>query len=258
MIDETDLQAVVKEKPSDDCVKGLYIDQNLDTKSIAEMYGLHYSTIRNIVRRLGLTKSRKDVSASMVNRHFLKYGIYHPSQRPDVLKKTSIKAEYRGNNFKSITELAFALHLDKIGHTWYYEEMMVPYVDMLSGKRRVYVIDFTVIDDDGKVCWVETKPHNFMIPDDKRIYASRRAEESGVEYRGLTDPERELIWETIHSGFNFDQVQFIQRTPRSTSTKITYYFKSEAEALDFELEGWRQFVRPTNQGALWKKILVRR
>lgn len=252
--------ATVKEKPSDVAVKQLYLNENLDAKTISEMHGLHFNTIRNITRRLGLKKSREQISASMVQRHLLQHGIRHPAQRPDVIKKTSIslnKASYRNESFKSITELGFALYLDKIGKEWYYEEMRVPYVDMLNGTQRIYIIDFTVITDD-KVNWIEIKPNNNMIPDDKRIYASRRAEQAGVIYRGLTEQERELIWDTVYDGFNFDKVEFHYRSPRSTSAKITYYFKSEIEAATFEMDGWRQLTKPTNRGALWKKILVRK
>jgi len=250
----------VKEKPNDDIVRKLYLEDNLDTKTIAEMWGLHFNTIRNIVRRLKLQKSRTKISSSMMQRHLLKHGVRHPAQRPEVIKKTSIslnKASYRGNCFKSITELGFALYLDKKGIEWHYEEMRIPYVDMLYGKQRIYVIDFTVVDNNN-IYWIEIKPNNEMIPDDKRIYASRRAEEAGVTYRGLTDLERKALWETIYEGFNFHEVEFLHRTPRSISTKITYYFKTEQEALKFQLDGWRQFSKPTSRGALWKKTLIKK
>jgi len=248
-----------KIKPTEDEIRSLYIDQNLDSKSIAEIYGLHYNTVRSIIRRLQLTKTRKSVAHSMSNRHFLKYGLKHPAQRQDVLKKTSIslnKASYKGYDYKSITELGYALYLDKLGKEWYYEEMTVPYADMMTGKRRLYTIDFTVISED-KVSWVEIKPNNEMIPEDKRIYASRRAEESNIEYRGLTDQERDELWQCITEGYNFDQVKFTYRTPRSTSHKITYYFKSKSEACEYKLDGWKEFTQPSNTGALWKKILVK-
>lgn len=250
----------LKNKPSDDVITDLYISKNLDTKTIAEMYGLHYNTIRNIVRRLHLKKSNKLVSASMMSRHLSKYGIRHPAQRHDVVKKTSMslnKAIYKNINFKSITELGYALYLDKNNIEWYYEEMHVPYVDMIKGTRRTYVIDFTIIID-NQVHWVEIKPNNLMIPEDKRIYASRRAEESGIIYRGLFDEERKSIWEMVEMGYNFNLVEFVHRTPRSSSTKITYYFKTEQEATDYTMDGWKQFAKPTNNGALWKKILIRK
>lgn len=249
---------VVKKTPSDDIIRKLYIDDNLDTKSISEMYGLHYQTIRNKIQAIGLKKSRKEISKSMMQRHLLQHGVRHPAQRPDVIKKTSVSlASYREYDFKSITELGYALHLDMIGVEWYYEEMHIPYVDMLTGKRRIYVVDFTVINSDN-VNWVEVKPNNEMIPDDKRIYASRRAEEANIIYRGLTEQEHIALWNAIDIGFNFDMVEFKHRTPRSTSTKITYYFKSQKEAEEFQLDDWRQFTKPTNKGALWKKILVRK
>lgn len=249
-----------KIKPSPDEIYSLYIEDNLDAKSIAELYGLHYNTIRSYIKKLGLQKSLKLIAKSMENRHLAKHGVRHPSQRPDVIKKTSVslnKVAYRGHKFKSITELGYALYLDNRGLEWYYEEMHIPYVDMLTGKRRIYVIDFTVVDND-KISWIEIKPDNAMIPEDKRVYASRRAEEAGVIFRGISEYERNELWKLIIDGYNFEEVEFIQRTPRSTSTKITYYFKSEQAAVDFNLDGWRQFTKPSNNGALWKKTLVRK
>jgi hypothetical protein len=250
----------VKLKPSDHLVIGHYIKENLDTKTIAELYGLHYNTIRSIVRRLGIKKSQSMVSKSMMSRHLAKHGVNHPAQRPDVLKKTSIslnKAAYKEHEFKSITELGYALYLDKNGIEWYYEEMRCPYVDMLNGNRRIYVIDFTIIIGE-EAHWVEVKPNNDMIPDDKRIYASRRAEEAGVVYRGLNDDERAGLWECVTDGYNFKEVEFKYRKPRSDTNKITYYFKSEDDAIKYNLEGWKQLTKPTNEGALWKKILIRK
>jgi len=249
-----------KVKPSADELYKLLIEDNLDTKTIAERYNLHFNTIRNIARHMGLRKTPKQVSASMMRRHMLRYGVNHPAQRPDVLAKTSIslnKAKYHGNSFKSLTELGYALFLDANGLKWYYEEMHVPYVDMMTGKRRIYVIDFTVVDGDA-ISWIEVKPNNLMIPEDKRIYASRRAEETGIIYRGLFDDERTKLWHLITTGYRFDEIEFIHQTPRSTCTKITYYFKHKTEAINFMLDGWRQFTKPTNDGMLWKKILVKK
>lgn len=163
---------------------------------------------------------------------------------------------YNGTSFKSFTEFGYALLLNKLGKEWYYEEMRVPYVNMMNGKRGIYVIDFTVVDG-NKVEWIEAIADGQMIPNDKRIYAERRAEESDIIYRGLREDEINESWDLIHNGHDFDGVEFVHRTPRSTNSKVTYYFKSEQEAVSFELEGWRQFTKPTNRGALWKKTLVR-
>lgn len=250
-------RSTVKVVPSEEELRGLYIDKNLDTKTIAEHFGLHYTTIR--VRVSKFKKSREMVQRSMMDRHFRKHGIRHPAQRPDVLKKTSMSlnsVKYRGYYFKSLTELAYALLLDSKNKEWYYEEMHIPYTDMITGKRRIYVIDFTVCGD--IVEWIEVKPNNDMIPDDKRIYASRRAEEAKCVYRGLYDDERTESWNLVVSGYNFEEIEFIQKTPRSYQNKITYYFKDKDTATKFILQGWKQFTSISNDGALWKKILVRK
>lgn len=247
----------VKKVPSEEEIKKLYVDQNLDSKTIAELYGLHYNTIRK--RTSKFKKSKELIQKSMMERHLKKHGIRHPAQRPDVLKKTSAslnKAKYRGNYFKSLSELAYALLLDSQGKEWYYEEMRIPYVDMMDGAKRIYIVDFTICGDD--IEWIEVKPNNKMIPSDKRIYASRRAEEAGVIYRGLHDQEREDSWDLMRNGFNFAEIEFIQQKPRSSQDKITYYFKDKDKASNFELDGWKQFVKVNNDGALWKKTLVRK
>jgi len=249
-----------KNKPTEEELYSLLVEKNLDSKTIAEMYGLHYNTIRSMARKQGIKKSHADIAKSMQNRHMLKHGVMHPAQRPDVIAKTSIslnKVKYNNICFKSLTEFGYALLLNKMNKEWYYEEMRIPYVDMMTGKRRIYVIDFTVVSDE-KIEWIEIKPNNKMIPEDKRIYAERRAEEANVEYRGIDLEEREDLWKLIVDGYDFDNVEFLHRTPRSTSSKITYYFKNQNDAVDYKLDGWRQFTKPTNEGALWKKILVRK
>lgn len=243
--------------PSDETIYELYIDNNLDTKTIAEKFGLHFQTIRK--RTSQWHKTREMVQQSMMNRHLRTHGVKHPSQRPDVLKKTSMslnKANYKGYNFKSLSELAYALLLDKDNKEWYYEEMRIPYIDMMTGRRRIYVIDFTVCGNN--VEWIEIKPDNQMIPEDKRVYASRRAEEVNAVYRGLTDEERLKSWQLMTEGFNFENVEFMHQKPRSSQNKITYYFKNKRAADKFEMQDWKQFAPPNNDGALWKKILVRK
>lgn len=246
-------------KPTNEQLRILYIDQNLDSKTIAEMYKLHYQTIRRMIQTCGYRKSRESIAASMSNRHYLKYGTKHPAQRNDVRKKTSMcyhKAFYKETYFKSITELGYALYLDQQNIKWHYEEMLIPYIDMITGQRRIYAVDFTIELND-QIHWVEVRPNNEMIPDDKRIYASRRAEEADVIFRGLTEIEREGLWSCINNGYHFEQVEFMYRAPRPSSKKITYYFKSKSDVDAFNMDGWRELDKPSNMGALWKKILVR-
>jgi hypothetical protein len=136
-------------------------------------------------------------------------------------------------------ELGYALYLDHKGLDWQYEEMQVPYVDNMTGKWRIYVIDFTVTKGD-EVMWVEIKPKNKMIPLDKRVWASRRAEESGVVYRGMTDEERRLSYELLSSGYAKDKITFLRPVPRSNRKQISYYFTSEGDAQNFRMEGWHK------------------
>lgn len=251
---------------SDEELRHLFIDRNLDTKTIGEMCDppVHYNVIRKHTQRLKLRKDRKSVARSMSARHIRKHGQRHPSQRPDVIAKTrrsTTKAEYcdrRGVNhtFRSLHELGYALLLDSLGLEWYYEEMVVPYVDAFMGKWRSYTIDFTVVSPDGSVAWVEVKPNNKMIPDDKRLYASRRAEESGVVYRGLSDEEREKARVAL-SG-SLAGVKFVHRRPRQSAMKVTYYFLSEGAANKHTVPGWRETALRQIGNNLWARTFVRR
>lgn len=229
-------------KPSDEDLKYMMVDRNLDSKTIAELYGVHFNTIRKQARNIGIKKSASMISKSMMSRHHRLHGCSHPSQRPDVISKTrksSQKVSYKGHNFRSLHELSYALFLDSLGIKWTYEEMRIPYIDMLSGKHRIYVIDFTIFDNND-VWWIEVKPNENMIPEDKRIYASRRADESGVYYRGTTYLERQLGWSLLISGYQSNNIRFTITKPRKSAKKITYYFKDLKSANSFEIHGWHK------------------
>jgi hypothetical protein len=240
-------QKLYKQKPSTEHLIDLYINKRRDSKSIAEMYGLHYNTIRKQINKLGLKKTASQHSASQVIRHHSMHGCDYPAQRPDVVKKTrrsTVKVSYtdklgRTQTFRSIHELCFAILLDQKSLEWYYEEMSIPYVDMLNGKRRNYIIDFTVISDQ-KVEWVEVKPQESMIPMDKRIYAERRAESAGVIYRGLSESERSQGWKLFTDGLFNERLTFHQLLPAKAQKKITYWFKNKHEADSFSLYGWKK------------------
>lgn len=226
-----------------DDLSNLYIDRNLDTKTISEQFGVHYNTIRKLVHRFGLSKTQKDVSKSMMARHAKMHGYSHPAQRPDVMEKTRRSAQkvlYGLIKMRSLHELSYALYLDHSGVEWHYEEMRIPYVDNMSGKWRIYVIDFTVIDGDN-VKWIEVKPNDKMIPTDKRIYASRRAEEAGAEYRGVTNAEREEGFKLLCDGYNKQQIKFLRPKPRSTAKQVSYFFKNNNDLEAFVYpSGWKQ------------------
>lgn len=228
-------------------LRKLYLTNNLDSKTIAERFGVHYNTVRKRIRQFKIEKTLKDKSRSMMLRHYREYGCAHPSQRADVLAKTRKSAQrvsYQSKSgelfvFRSLHELSYALYLDNNGLQWRYEEMRIPYVDNMSGKWKIYIIDFTVIKNEDEVEWVEVKPNRNMIPIDKRIYASRRAEDAGIVYRGLLEQERQQGWELLKSGLYGDQITFLYNKPRRNAKQISYYFKSEEDARKFVLEGWK-------------------
>ncbi len=246
--------------PSDTELVDLFIVQNLDAKTIAENAGVHTNTVRHRLRTLGLRKTPQQIAVSQAKRHQAKHGCPYPAQRSDVLEKTrrsAIKATYmdvrdRQWSFRSLHELCYAMMLDHAGREWYYEEMRVPYTDMLNGKRRVYIIDFTVVGT--PVEWVEVKPADDMIPDDKRIYAQRLAAEGGVIYRGLTTEEIASGWNLFTGGYRRQCVRFLRTRPRCGQTKITYWFEDEDTATKFTMEGWVGAI-PIAVGPYWKRTL---
>jgi hypothetical protein len=233
---------------SDAELEKLFIEQNLDSKTIAETIEppVHYNVIRKHIKRLGLKKTRQQISKSMQARHLRLHGVLAPAQRPDVLEKTrrsTIRAEYTAVNgtkylFRSLHELSYAMLLDKLGLEWYYEEMWVPYVDMLTGKQRLYIIDFTVVWPD-KIEWIEVKPNRVLVPDDKRIYASRRAEEAGVIFRKSSSDELSAGMDLLKTGWRTEAVEFRWPPPKAAATQVTYYFKTINEAVGFTLGKWR-------------------
>lgn len=250
--------------PSDDDLKYMLIDRNLDTKTVADLCGVHFNTIRKNARRIGIKKSPKDVSRSMMSRHHRIHGCSHPSQRADVLIKTrrsQVRINYtdilnRQISFRSFMEFEYALYLDYLRCEWYYEEMRVPYVDMLTGKHRMYTIDFTIVSGNN-VYWIEVKPNNNMIPNDKRIYASRRAEEAGVQYRGLLDLERVQLRSVFDSGFRIEKYEYINNTPSKSAKSITRWFKNQEVMNHYRLSGWKRHSDKKINGHLYSLKMVR-
>jgi hypothetical protein len=223
------------------------------------MYGLHFQTIRKRIQQLKIKKDARQVSKSQAIRHQHLHGCRFPAQRIDVIQKTrksTTKAVYtdakqRIIEFRSLHELCFALLLDKKELEWHYEEMSVPYVDMMSGKHRMYIIDFTVVDAD-LVQWVEVKPNNDMIPTDKRIFAERRAQAAGIKYRGLYNAEKEEGWTLFLSGYG--SVEFKLRSPGKNQKKITYWFKDKSEISEAVPVGW-EVAKIEEAGRYYKAVL---
>lgn len=244
---ELSRQARAVKTPSDEELWHMLVDDNLDTKTVAESCGVHFNTIRKAARRLGIRKDRKAIARSMSSRHHRMFGCSHPAQRPDVLAKTRkstgrvryVDLKERTFLFRSLHELSYALLLDHNGLEWYYEELRIPYVDMMTGKWRIYVVDFTTICDD-LVEWIEVKPNDKMIPCDKWIYASRRAEDADAVYRGLTKEERIAGWELLKTGYRKEAMSFCNQPPRQNAKQISYWFSNLDAAREYNLSGWHK------------------
>lgn len=161
----------------DKLIQLLYVDQNLTAKLTADICKIPIGVVKSNIRRMRLTKTRDQIQESIRNSRLLR----------DVPQSWPTVAEYKGIQLKSVIDLGYALYLDSAGYEWHYREMIIPYVDMMTGSRHIYTIDFTVVSQE--VHWVETTEQSKMIPDDKRIYAHRRAEEAGIIYRGLSEGE---------------------------------------------------------------------
>jgi hypothetical protein len=81
--------------------------------------------------------------------------------------------------------LALAFYYDNLHLDWDYRLIVIPYVDMLYGGVFSHYIDFVL--DNGDIEWVSATKQ--LKPTDSIIYASRRAEESNIIYRSLTQDE---------------------------------------------------------------------
>jgi hypothetical protein len=214
-----------------------YVCLNKDTKTIAEENNFHFNTVRDRVRKYGFKKDAKKVSESMMVRHFKKTGFMHPGHRPDVqisIHKRKSRFKYISNSkktylFRSLHELCFALVLEnKNVLNWDYELIRVQYVDRLTGKMRMYYVDFSYQSDEGDY-WVEVKPAKIMIPTDKRLYASQAAKKAGSLFRGLTDEERNLGHKYFIDGYNKDNITFVNKKDLKLDKCYTFYFKNKLE-----------------------------
>jgi transposase len=214
-----------------------FINENMDTKTLSEQLGLSYSLIRKKVQEYGLKKSLKNVSVSMSLRHLQKTGYWHPGQRPDVIKKiNSCKSRFgykssitgREYLFKSLHELCFALLLDKNENVenWDYELISVPYIHRLTGKQKLYYVDFSVQYKDGNSKWFEIKPCDNMIPDDKRLYAMNAAKQINAVYSGIDKETRDLGYKLFCDGYNYDNINFKNKIEILPHRTYTYWFKN--------------------------------
>jgi len=215
-----------------------YIVSNKDSKTIALENNFHYNTIRSKIKKYGFKKDQSTVSQSMMASHYLRTGYMHPGHRPDVQLKTfKGRSRYKYINkynkeylFKSLYELCFALLLDNDNDiiNWDYELIRVLYIDRLTGKSRMYYVDFSYQSNNGD-CWIEVKPNNNMTPTDKRLYAAQDAKRAGSKFRGLYDEEREEGYKLFIDGFNYDKITFKNPANLKINKTYTLYFKSKEE-----------------------------
>lgn len=206
-----------------------YMIFNKDAKTIAEENGFHFNTVRSRIRGFGIHKSSRQVSISMQLRYQKKTGYRHPGCHPDNLRKVfkaRSRYHYKGHLFKSLHELTYALLIDHdtTVQNWDYELICVPYIDRLTGKHRTYYIDFSIQRAAGDE-WIEVKPQDRMIPEDKYLYASAAANKAGARFRGITGPERDQAFELLKSGYNSEHIEFVNPGRLRPETTYTLWFK---------------------------------
>ena len=201
---------------------------NKDAKTIADEHGFHYNTVRNRIHRFGFRKHPKQVAISMQLRYMKKTGYRHPGCHPDTIKKINkarSRYSYKSHLFKSLHELCYALLLDNRNvENWDYEFIHVPYVDRLTGKQRMYYVDFSVQSQDGDE-WIEVKPQDNMIPLDKYLYAAQAAKRAGAKFRGQTEEERQLGFKLFLGGYGRDVIDFVNPSILKPETTYTLWFK---------------------------------
>lgn len=216
-----------------------YVVENKDTKTIAEETSLHFNTVRNRIRKFGFRKDAKNVSISMKARYYTATGFIHPGQNPENIRKTAksshrilykpLKSE-RDCVFRSLHELCYALLLDSDEdvENWDYELINIPYTDSITGKYRMYMIDFS-IQSKTQDKWTEVKPAELMIPSDKRLYAGQAARKAGIKYSGTTKDERNKSFELFKSGFRKEHIEFVRPQELKKDKCYTLWFKDKEE-----------------------------
>lgn len=234
------------------------IIENLDTKTLSEQLGVHYSVIRARAQSMGIKKSTDQLVGAWQSRYLEKHGYHHPTQDPRHKTKYSKalnRVRYLSKSseefyFKSIMELSFALYLDRRDIGWDYERVRVPYVHHITGKRRIYVVDFATKEE-----WIEVKPNERMIPNDKRLFALRAAERQDCFFRGVSKDELDEGWRLVISGYRSDFYDFIRAKPRQGRKQVTYYFKDSTELKKFSLDGYRVHHRKEIAPHIHKLVL---
>lgn len=217
-----------------------YIIENKDTKTIAAETGLHHNTIRNRVRKFGLKKSPKNVLISMKIRYYKATGFFHPGQNPQNIRKTArsshrilykpLKGGQSEYVFRSLHELSYALFLDSDNdvQSWDYELINIPYIDSVTGKHRMYMIDFS-IQSHTQDRWIEVKPAESMIPSDKRLYAAQSAQRAGIKFSGTTIDDRKRSFSLFKSGFRKEYIEFVRPRKLENNKTYTLWFKDKNE-----------------------------
>ena len=241
-----------------DYLTAKYLNENLDSKTIAEELGIHYSTVRKYLRIYELRKSSDQLVGAWQSRYKAKHGVIHPSQHRDLYARSLNRVQYysaQGQEFKfkSILELTFALLLDKNEIDWDYEAERVPYLNHITGKQRYYCVDFVTAEE-----WIEVKPDEKMIPNDKRLYAEASARRQSKLFRGCTAEERHYGWWLLVSGFRHEHYDFIRYSPKTKAKQISYYFKTLKELTDFKLPvGFKYHFRKCLAPWIFKLVLRR-
>ena len=224
-----------------------YIVENKDANLIAEENKVHFNTVLMKLREYNLNvKSRERVAESLMIKHFKKTGYWWPGQMPEVLEKifrgkprykySPIKNKVESVIFKSQHELGLAMQLDLDDDIieWTYEKVQIPYVDGDDGRNRLYYIDFDVTYRDGHREWIEVKPRDGMIPQDKMLYAANEAKKQNIKYREMTDQERIYYFELFFAGHATDRIEFLNVKEFKSHRGYTLWFKNIEDALNVE------------------------
>jgi len=72
--------------------------------------------------------------------------------------------------------------------SWRYKFIPIIYFDHVTGEELIYHIKFYV-EKENEICWIETKPADEMVPEDKYLYAWHAAKNAEAEFRGLNQLE---------------------------------------------------------------------
>lgn len=107
------------------------------------------------------------------------------------------RGDYTNIIYRSSWELRLLSYLDKHPDVQWYasEELVIPYISPIDGRRHRYFVDFVVKKNDGETLVIEVKPKAQTIPPVLKEGKSKRTYINAVKTYGVNKAK----WEAAES-----------------------------------------------------------